>query len=226
MPRYAVAGLALFFSTAICLGWLSATLIADGAIALSAGLPYGAWAYSTSHIIGIVIVTLAGIVASSFFLFSLWGGFLNTCGKILRGSTDVSILEFLRFSIMHSKELWAIGLLQLFIGALLSVPGVVASAFFLPLGMPFVLVAHFAAGALFSLCYVAVAEEGGVRKSLAGGFRAAFARPIAWIAMSIACFAIYGAGLLLGPLYVAYHFLVAAPLVAVIQIVYYQKTGK
>lgn len=225
--RYAMAGLAFMLSSTVVFGWAAGIFLIDMMIALSAGGEYGAWAKSPPHVAMVVAATAGGFLLISFFLFSLWGGFMNMCTRIGAGAADVGLLDFLGYGIQRAKTFWGIGFMQLAVTAALSLPGIA----FLRLGPAwemagvfFIAVGAYAASLPFAMAFPAAIEEGrGPIRSVLYGLSAVLSKPFAAAVLIALVTFLDVAGVILLPLYPVYFFLFASPLSALLLMAYYQK---
>jgi len=225
--RYLVAGLAFMLAATVVFGWAAGIFLIDMLIALSAGGEYGHWVKSPPHLAMMIAATAGGLSLISFFLFSLWGGFLNMCTRIGAGAADVGILDFLGYGISRARTFWGIGFMQIIVTVVLSLPGIA----FVQLGgnweiagFVFIALGAYVASLPFAMAFPAAVEEGrGPIKSVLYGMTAVLSKPFA-AAVLVALVTILDiAGIVLLPLYPLYYFLFAAPLSALLLMAYYQK---
>ncbi|GEM_PF-4541371 len=224
LGAFSGAGFALLLASCITAGWLSAVLIADIIIAVSAGGEWGHWAKSMPHVAMALMATLAGLLAASALAFSLWGGFLNLCAKIIDRSPDAGVAEFAGYGISRGRTFFAIGLAQILLGMAFSIPAFVAGYFFLPAGVLLFLAAHAAAAVVFFFAYSAAALDGcGAPKAVSKSLKALILKPVAAVAAYLLCAIVLAAGIVVFPVYPIYYFVVASPIIAIVQITYYRK---
>lgn len=224
LGSFLVAGITLMLASGVVFGWLSAILIVDGMIALTAGPVYGAWAKSPGHIWMMGAVSIAGIGIVSLLAFSLWGGFLNLCAKIGNKSSEAGLVEFVGYGLSRWRTFFSIGALQLLCGSLFSIPGIAVAFLNLPAGLILMLLGHTASAAVFFFAYPAAVEDGcGASSAVSRSLKAFAYKPVAGITTYVLCALVFAAGTPLLPLYPIYYFVVASPIIATVQLSYYQR---
>jgi hypothetical protein len=222
---YSKAGLALLLASCVVFGAVSGIFLIDMAIALAAGGAPGSWSKSWPHLALMLGATMGGLAGVSFVSFSLWGGFLNLCKKIGAGGGDLS--DFVTYGLANSKTFFSIGMAQVLLGTILSLPGIAVMVFLHPAGLILALMGHFAAACLFFLSYPAAVMDGiGPARATIMGWKAIVKKPVAGIALYALCaFVVFG-GMVLVPFYPIYYFVFASPLVAISALEYYKRAHK
>ncbi len=223
------AGLAYMLCALVVIGWASAVLLVDMAVALSAGGEYGEWARSFPHAAAIFTVTLCGIALISAGLSALWGGFLNLCTRIGAGLADVSLLDLVGYGIARAGVLAPIGHAHLVVLAMMALPALalvqIGDAVLSGFGVLLFFAALWVSALPFALAFPAAVEEGcGPVAAMILGLRALLSRLAASAVLMVFIALIYAAGVALLPLFPIYFFLVGAPISALALMAYYQKT--
>jgi hypothetical protein len=224
-----LGGLALVLSTLVGLGLVCGALLASMLLATPFG-PNGEWIRQPLAA-GLIFLTLgAGALAGSLILFAAAGAFVHVCAQIGAGVREITVMGFLDYMRRFGHVFWAIGILQIALGALAALPFIIAAVLLSSAWEPVLLIgaavgilAFFLAQWPLWLAYGAqVVERAGLFGSIGLSVRTAMRAPLT----SLAGLLLVGIGFAL-PLpmllfYPIYFYFVFAPLAADFGLLYYE----
>lgn len=226
---FSLAGFTLLLASLISSGVLVGAFLLDALIALFFG-PAGSWISKPPVAAAILGVTLAGLMLSTFLLFSSIGAFMHFCAQIGAGRREINMLAFLEYAKMHGPAFWLIGMVHQMVGLLISTPFVVA-AFLSLSSMPilaWVLLALGVAGYTFGqlpfwLAYPAqIINRKGAFRSLGVSLKASLSAPFTSLTVLFLLFLLGALPAVTLVLYPIYFFFIFAPLASTLMLVYFE----